>query len=695
VIAVFRPTRQGDADAVLRCVRILRAVQAVIERRDCGTGAGGFKPGNKCGAGGGGGGEASPQVKAWAEKKFAEPEHAKAFTEWFGGSQVTDGDGQPRVVYHGTDSGFDEFDPGKIGSATDPGELGAAFYFSTDAKVVGDKKTAGMPVYLKAEIPLRLKAESFSVNKKGLVTAALGIDSGSSAAEITAAAIKAGFDSVVLDYSPIGYNHSEIAVFTPTQIKSATGNSGSFDPKNPKITRAMRAGNQSATTRDCGTGAGGFKPGNKCAGGGGAGAGDSGASGGGSSGSVEQAKPGDGPLVKAAREEHKKALDKMRKAIETAEVKAQAKFQEKWDAHAPLKAKLDDHLALVDKISAEHESLVKQVMADPKNEALAQRMRESGQELLDERVAIEPLEKAEAKARNDREKSRHEMRTAVAKALAKESAAVDKEDGLTTAQRKRSLDAVEQTHRSGSQITQWAQEQGLPESISLSQRESAVESRVQAQEFLRSAVNPTIHTRALEGPIEYKDGVRANAAGTAESYESIHGGSSDVRAVVGRTQLSPTDSASTVIHEFGHQIEHGNVEAARLCHDFLQSRVAGEQAVSFSAKFQGYGYGTDEKGSPDDFLKAVRAAYGVKPDADSQYAESIAHYAGKRYEGNGKTSESGFTTYGATEVLSIGLELLAKDARAFAAADPEWFDLVVGISTGRLLNKTRSQRRKG
>jgi hypothetical protein len=484
-------------------------------------------------------------------------------------------------------------------------------------------------------------------------------------------------------------------VFKPTQIKSATGNSGSFDPKSPKITRAMRAGKQAATARDCGTGAGGFKPGNKCAGGGGAGAGDSGASGGGSSGSVEQAKPGDGPLVKAAREEHKKALDKMRKAIETAEAKAQAKFQEKWDAHAPLKAKLDDHLALVDKISAEHESLVKQVMADPQNEALAQRMRESGQELLDERVAIEPLEKAEAKARKDREKARHEMRTAVAKALAKESAAVDKEDGLTTAQRKRSLDAVEQTHRSGSQITQWAQEQGLPESISLSQRESAVESRVQAQEFLRSAVNPTIHTRALEGPIEYKDGVRANAAGTAESYESIHGGSSDVRAVVGRTQLSPTDSASTVIHEFGHQIEHGNVEAARLCHDFLQSRVAGEQAVSFSAKFQGYGYGTDEKGSPDDFLKAVRAAYGVKPDADSQYAESIAHYAGKRYEGNGKTSESGFTTYGATEVLSIGLELLAKDARAFAAADPEWFDLVVGISTGRLLNKTRSQRRKG
>ena len=54
MIAVFRPSRPGDTDAVLRCVRILRAAQAVIERRDCGTGAGGFKAGNKCAGGGGG-----------------------------------------------------------------------------------------------------------------------------------------------------------------------------------------------------------------------------------------------------------------------------------------------------------------------------------------------------------------------------------------------------------------------------------------------------------------------------------------------------------------------------------------------------------------------------------------------------------------------------------------------------------------
>jgi len=55
VIAVFRPTRPGDADAVLRCVRMLKAVRAVIESRAfCKTGEGGGID-NSCGSNKGGG----------------------------------------------------------------------------------------------------------------------------------------------------------------------------------------------------------------------------------------------------------------------------------------------------------------------------------------------------------------------------------------------------------------------------------------------------------------------------------------------------------------------------------------------------------------------------------------------------------------------------------------------------------------
>lgn len=39
-----------------RVLRYVRGLDAAVERRDCGTGAGGFKPGNKCAGGGDGGG---------------------------------------------------------------------------------------------------------------------------------------------------------------------------------------------------------------------------------------------------------------------------------------------------------------------------------------------------------------------------------------------------------------------------------------------------------------------------------------------------------------------------------------------------------------------------------------------------------------------------------------------------------------
>jgi len=54
----FRVRHPSLLPAVLECVRTLDRVsgsRAYIERRDCGTGAGGFKPGNKCGGEGGGG----------------------------------------------------------------------------------------------------------------------------------------------------------------------------------------------------------------------------------------------------------------------------------------------------------------------------------------------------------------------------------------------------------------------------------------------------------------------------------------------------------------------------------------------------------------------------------------------------------------------------------------------------------------
>jgi len=152
-------------------------------------------------------------------------------------------------------------------------------------------------------------------------------------------------------------------------------------------------------------------------------------------------------------------------------------------------------------------------------------------------------------------------------------------------------------------------------------------------------------------------------------------------------------SVSTISHEYGHQIEFSNPEAAQLSLDFLNKRTKGENPVSFNEKFQFSAYGPDEKGSPDAFAKAIAAVYGW--DESDVSSSRIAHYTGKVYGSKEENSkQSGWRNKQPTEVMSIGMELLQHDPVAFAKADPEWFDLVTGICTGRLLTETRNKRRR-
>jgi hypothetical protein len=62
---------------------------------------------------------------------------------------------------------------------------------------------------------------------------------------------------------------------------------------------------------------------------------------------------------------------------------------------------------------------------------------------------------------------------------------------------------------------------------------------------------------------------------------------------------------------------------------------------------------------------------------DETERDRKAYYIGKK------------TNHGTTEVLSMGLEMMYHNATAFAQADPEYFDLVAGVVSGRMLQKTR------
>ena len=143
------------------------------------------------------------------------------FKSWFGDSKVVDENGNPLVVYHSTNKDFDEFKAKGMSSA---------FFFSENKEVdmfplFGNKEkphsynSSIIPVYLKLENPKFLYDLSYDPYFENFE-----IDS----------AKKKGNDGVIIERD----NQKTYVVFEPTQIKSAIGNNGEYDPNNPSIIMA-------------------------------------------------------------------------------------------------------------------------------------------------------------------------------------------------------------------------------------------------------------------------------------------------------------------------------------------------------------------------------------------------------------------------------------------------------------------------
>jgi hypothetical protein len=178
------------------------------------------------------------------------------FKRWFGDSKVVDAEGKPLVVYHGSTADIEVFDAGKSPSGN------KGFYFtqstalaSAYAKVFQPEKGGSIyPVYLSIKNPLVIDGTRFSLSGiKGRVARLL--DPKRYKAEQETQALRdslsnkdgifftdkdvallreAGYDGVVIKRSPSSAPEAMVA-FDPTQVKSATGNRGTFDPTNPDI----------------------------------------------------------------------------------------------------------------------------------------------------------------------------------------------------------------------------------------------------------------------------------------------------------------------------------------------------------------------------------------------------------------------------------------------------------------------------
>lgn len=221
-------------------------------------------------------------------------EGVRNFWRWFGDSKVVDAEGRPVVVYHGTSKEFDTFNT-EAGVGARHG--GGSFFTANPEKANtyaggGDRNV--MPVYLRMSAPVRVQAAGKNWNALGKSTkielpelredqqkdedllaelegrapekaqpkvlkprrTTIGKlfpdefqygDETFSTNDIVRWSRKMGAEGVVLesvkDHGPAGVFASEkggeasdvFAVFDPTQIKSATGNTGEFNPLDANI----------------------------------------------------------------------------------------------------------------------------------------------------------------------------------------------------------------------------------------------------------------------------------------------------------------------------------------------------------------------------------------------------------------------------------------------------------------------------
>jgi N12 class adenine-specific DNA methylase/predicted RNA methylase len=184
-----------------------------------------------------------------------------AFRRWFGESKVVDEQGRPRVVYHGTADDFSVFDGYEIAGWFSE-QPGLAEMHAKSNAYGGDQVSAPaiMPVYLSIQNPLDLtKHPTFDMDDGDVsareVYRVAGMDLPDGMTEDDAdysknvaweivnrkafedAAVANGYDGIKVRQNGV----VTWAAFKREQIKSASGNHGTFDPASQDI-RLSRSG---------------------------------------------------------------------------------------------------------------------------------------------------------------------------------------------------------------------------------------------------------------------------------------------------------------------------------------------------------------------------------------------------------------------------------------------------------------------
>jgi len=164
-----------------------------------------------------------------------------AFNKWFGDSKVVNDAGKPKVVYHGTSSSFAEFNKSRQGDGPSSSQFEGreGFFFTTNPLEAEDSAFEAGIWDARANareniVPVYLRITNPYVRKSGGKWPQSFYDQ--SWQDIQDKAKRGGHDGIVVTGTGKAAGTSMFVVFEPTQIKSATGNRGTYDPANPDIT---------------------------------------------------------------------------------------------------------------------------------------------------------------------------------------------------------------------------------------------------------------------------------------------------------------------------------------------------------------------------------------------------------------------------------------------------------------------------
>lgn len=176
-------------------------------------------------------GGAVPQPADVVESVTAE-QRAENFKKWFGDSKVVNEDGTPKTLYHGTQKEFDEFKAtsSRAKRSADAERVSQMGHFASDKSGLAALYANGPFTKLKGKKGRVMELHMALQNPKEME---LGEFYATASKSLREQLIADGHDGVI---ARGGEKYgSEYVAFHPHQIKSATGNRGTFDPKDNRI----------------------------------------------------------------------------------------------------------------------------------------------------------------------------------------------------------------------------------------------------------------------------------------------------------------------------------------------------------------------------------------------------------------------------------------------------------------------------